>query len=296
MKRIDLKTGFLCNNNCRFCVQAHKKKFGNRDTDELKRCLSDAAREGYESVVFTGGEVTIRLDVIDLVRYAKASGFKVIQIQTNGRRFSDMAFCQECIAAGVNQFNPALHGHNPEIHDYLTRSDGAFMQTVRGIRNLKKLNQMVMTNTVITKTNYRYLPHIALLLTKLHVDQFQLAFVHAMGNALKNFDTVVPRKLLVAPYVKQALDIGIAAGVGVMTEAIPYCLMKGYERYVAEDKIPDTKIFDLNAVVENFTDVRRAYGKVKAEQCRECKYFEKCEGPWREYPEHFGWREFVPVK
>jgi MoaA/NifB/PqqE/SkfB family radical SAM enzyme len=296
MKRIDLKTGFLCNNNCRFCVQAHKKKFGNRDTDELKRCLSDAAREGYESVVFTGGEVTIRPDVIDLVRYAKASGFKVIQIQTNGRRFSDIAFCQECIAAGVNQFNPALHGHNPEVHDYLTRSDGAFMQTVRGIRNLKKLNQMVMTNTVITKTNYRYLPHIALLLTKLHVDQFQLAFVHAMGNALKNFDTVVPRKLLVAPYVKQALDIGIAAGIGAMTEAIPYCLMKGYERYVAEDKIPDTKIFDLNAVVENFTDVRRAYGKVKAEQCRECKYFEKCEGPWREYPEHFGWREFIPVK
>lgn len=296
MKRIDLKTGFLCNNDCHFCVQAHKKKFGNKTTQELKELLSQAAEEGYRSVVFTGGEVTIRPDVLDLVHYAASSGFDVIQIQSNGRRFEDIGFCREMIAAGANQFNPALHGHKPEIHDFLTQRNGAFMQTVKGIINLKKLGQRIITNSVITQKNCRYLPQLALLLVKLKVDQFQLAFVHAIGNAGKNFESVVPRKSLAAPYVKKALDIGVHFGVICMTEAIPYCFMSGYEQFVAEGRIPETKIFDLDCVVENFNDTRKDCCKTKADKCRLCKYFEQCEGPWKEYPEHFGWKEFVPVR
>jgi len=146
----------------------------------------------------------------------------VIQVQSNGRRFANIDFCKEMISAGVNQFNPALHGHNSKIHDYLTQTEGAFNQTVKGIINLKILNQKVITNSVITQTNYRHLPQLALLLVKLKVDQIQFAFVHAVGNAWKNFDTVVPRKLLVAPYVKKALNISINSGVVAMTEAIPY--------------------------------------------------------------------------
>jgi len=295
MKRIDLKTGFGCNNNCRFCAQGHKKKFGDKTTAELKGYLSQAAREGYKAVVFTGGEPTIRPDIIELVSYAKELGFQQIQMQSNGRRFADLDFCKVVIAAGANEFSPALHGPHARIHDFLTRSPGAFGQTTRGIRNLKKLDQMVFTNTVITKINYRSLPSLAKLLVRLKVDQFQLAFVHPVGSAAENFETVVPRKLLVAPYVKKALDIGINAGVRVMTEAIPYCLMAGYESYVAETKIPDTKVFDLDFVVENFTEVRRAYGKLKDERCRRCRYDEQCEGPWKEYPEHFGWAEFQPI-
>ena len=295
MKRIDLKTGFLCNNDCRFCVQAHKKQFGNKSTDQLKEYLSQAAQDRYQTVVFTGGEPTIRPDIIELVKHAKSSGFNVIKVQSNGRRFANIDFCKEMISAGVNQFNPALHGHNSKIHDYLTQTEGAFNQTVKGIINLKILNQKVITNSVITQTNYRHLPQLALLLVKLKVDQIQFAFVHAVGNAWKNFDTVVPRKLLVAPYVKKALNISINSGVVAMTEAIPYCFMAGYEDFVAEERIPDTKIFDLDTVIENFTETRRSDCKIKADKCHACKFFEKCEGPWKEYPEHFGWGEFRPV-
>ena len=37
MKRVDIKTGFLCNNNCYFCVQAQNKCSGNRSLDEIKK-------------------------------------------------------------------------------------------------------------------------------------------------------------------------------------------------------------------------------------------------------------------
>lgn len=296
IKRIDLKTGFACNNNCHFCVQGHKKKFGNKETLELKKYLEKSAKEGYEGVVLTGGEPTIRPDILDLVGHAKKLGFTLIQIQTNGRRFVYKEFCKDIIAAGANEFSPAVHGHIPELHDYLTSAKGAFAQTVTGIRNLKSLGQTVITNTVITKSNFRHLPDIAKLLVKLKVDQFQLAFVHALGHAATNFDSVVPRKSLIEPHVKEALDIGIQAGVNVMTEGIPYCFMQGYERYIAEEIIPDTKIYDLDNVIEDYSKLRMDEGKKRGPNCKKCRYFKKCEGPWREYPEKFGWSEFKPVR
>jgi MoaA/NifB/PqqE/SkfB family radical SAM enzyme len=295
MKRIDLKTGFSCNNNCLFCVQAHKKKFGNKNFDELASFMEESANEGFEGIVFTGGEPTIRPDIVDLVKLAKKLGFKSIQIQTNGRRFAYPDFCREMIDAGANEFSPALHGHIPALHDYLTRADGSFKQTVMGIMNLKKMGQLVLTNTVITKSNFRHLPQIAKLLVHLKVDQFQFAFVHAMGAAGENFNSVVPRKTMVAPFLKKALDVGITAGARVMAEAMPYCFLEGYERYIAEEMMPDTKIYDLDLVIEDFEKVRIDSGKSRGENCKKCVYFNRCEGPWREYPEKFGWNEFKPV-
>ena len=72
--------------------------------------------------------------------------------------------------------------------------------------------------------------------------------------------------------------------------------MSGYEDYVAERIIPATKIFDADTVIEDYTKTRRTEGKLKGPRCPECAHFQACEGPWREYPEMFGWDEFVPVR
>jgi len=295
MKKADIKTGFLCNNNCKFCVQGDKKHLGNKSTEEIKKILREAAKD-CQIVVFTGGEPTIRADIIELVEYAKKLKFKVIQIQSNGRMFVYKDFCKKIIKAGANEFALALHGHIPQLHDYLTSVKGSFEQTVQGIKNLKSLGQRVIMNTVITKSNYRHLPEIAKLLINLRVDQYQLAFVHPLGNAKKNFDSIVPLMSLVQPYVKLALELGIKAGIKVMTEAIPYCLMKGYEKYIAENIMPKMKIFEKNLIIEDFEKSRRKEGKAKGPQCKKCRYFFQCEGPWKEYPERFGFSEFKPIK
>ena len=49
MERVDVKTGFNCNNRCRFCVQGDKRDlYGNKDTDEVKKVL-EAARLHLEA-------------------------------------------------------------------------------------------------------------------------------------------------------------------------------------------------------------------------------------------------------
>ena len=295
-RRLDLKLGFSCNNNCRFCVQGDKKKLGDKSTDRIKKELRETIEEGIDEVVLTGGEPTVRKDILELVSYAHDLGYRIIQIQTNGRMFFYKEFCERMIGAGANEFSPAIHGHTAEIHDYLTRTPGSFNQTVQGIKNLKELGQYVLTNSVVTGPNYAKLPELARLLVELNVDQFQLAFVHACGNAEKYFDEIVPRKSLAAPYIKKALQVGIDAGVRVMAEAMPYCFMQGYEKYVSELYIPSSKVIDFNSVDPNFEATRVSLGKCKAEKCKKCRYYLVCEGPWREYPERRGWGEFVPVK
>lgn len=295
-KRVDIKTGFTCNNNCRFCVQGWKKKLGNRPTEDIKKDLEAAKKTGCSGVVFTGGEVTIRNDFFDLLKYAKKLGFELIQVQTNARRFCYMDFCENAVKAGMNEFGPAIHGHIPELHNYLTRSPGSFKQTYQAIKNIRKLGFHIVTNTVVVKPNYRYLPEIAQMLVDLGVNQFQFAFVHATGNAGDNFDQMMPWVSLAAPYIHKGLQIGIDAGLKVMAEAMPFCMMKGYEKYVSELYIPDTEIRDIDSYDPNFTETRRKKGKVKFPQCKKCKYELICEGPWKEYPEKRGNEEFKAVK
>lgn len=293
-ERIDIKTGFHCNNKCYFCVQGDKRfQWGDKTTDEIKAQLDQAIQDSA-NIVFTGGEVTIRKDLPELVAYARGLGFKQIQVQTNGRMLAYRKLTEALIEAGTTEFSPALHGHVPALHDYLTRAPGAFEQTSKGIKLLKRLGQTVITNSVVTRSNFRHLPDLALLLVKLGVDQFQFAFVHPVGTALENFKQIVPRMTMIEPYVKKGLLIGLRHGRRVMTEAIPYCFMKGFEPYVAEQIIPRTKIFDANFVLEDYTKFRLDEGKTKGPRCQECVYFFECEGPWREYPDEYGFDEFVP--
>ncbi len=299
MTRVDIKLNFSCNNRCVFCVQGERRKTEKqKTTQEAKDILKEAVKTRSE-VVFTGGEVTTREDLPELVFYARKIGFKDVQIQTNGRRFFYMDYCKKLVDAGATYFGLALHGPTAEIHDSLTMAKGSFVQTTTGIRNLKKLRQKVIMNCVITKKGYPYFPALADLLINLKVDQYQFAYIH-INNIIKDdrelIEKIVPRKSDIMPYIKEGLQKGIDKGVAVMTEAIPFCFMEGYEKYIAEyGKIPDSDCYDGEQEIFEYQNYRKNDGKAKGPNCKKCKYFKVCEGPWKEYPEIFGWDEFIPV-
>lgn len=296
MDRVDLKLGFDCNNHCLFCVQGDKRLHETvRPIEQIEADLAKGRERGAVELVVTGGEPTVQPHVLKVIALARRLGYERVQVQTNGRRFHYEVFCKAAVAAGATEFSPSLHGSTAEIHDALTVAPGSFKQTVRGIEHLVGMGQMVITNSVITSTNYKDLPALAKLLVALGVSQIQFAFVHILGSAEDNASWLVPRKWEVMPYVYEALDVARAAGVRSMTEAIPFCLMKGYEDHVAEDVIPDTLIFDAGNTIDDYGAYRRDEGKMRGPRCSECLYVSRCEGPWKEYPELFGWDEFVPV-
>ena len=298
MKRVVIFVGYACNNNCRFCVAADKRIYGEKSTLEILKEIREAHDKGIKEIVFSGGECTIRKDILELVRFAKSLNFWSIQIQTNGRKFHSKDFCKKMLLAGMNEFAPALHGHTAKLHDFLTTKTGSFRQTVLGIYNIRTLTKgriEILTNTVITKFNFKYLPQIARLLLRLGVRHYQFAFVHALGNAKKYFSEIVPQKTQVMPFLKKGLLLGMQKGAQVMAEAIPLCLLNGFKQYASEFYIPSTEIRERGFIIENFEDVRIREGKIKFPQCSTCKYCNVCEGPWKEYPAFFGNAEFQPI-
>ena len=295
MKSIDIKIGFQCNNHCRFCIQEGKREIYPQKTTEEIQIILKKSRRLAERVIFTGGEPSFNPEkLLEFIKHAKNLDYKKIQIQSNGRIFAYKDYCREAIAAGANQFALSVHGSNSKIHDYLTMAPGSWNQTIKGIKNLKSLNEQVGINSVITKVNYKDLPNLARLLVNLKVPQFQFAFIHINRNIVSHqnrIKEIVPRYKEIEFYVKKGLQIGIDAKIKVMTEAIPYCFMKGYEKFIAEKNIPDVHIFDAVSEIENY----KLHRKTKGLNCKKCKYFKFCEGPWKEYPEIFGWDEFKAI-
>ena len=132
-RRLDLKIGFACNNRCRFCVQGDKRhEVAEPDRETLERELHTGL-DHADGVVFTGGEPTLRKDLPQLVALAHELGYSPIQIQTNGRTLASRRYCKELVDAGATEFSPALHGHHPALHDWLTRAPGSFFQTTRPV-------------------------------------------------------------------------------------------------------------------------------------------------------------------
>lgn len=162
MERLDLKVGFGCNNNCVFCAQANRKKFGDNSTSENKENLKKGYEKGKRKVVFTGGEPLIRDDIFELLDYARELGYKSIQVQTNARMLAYPEFARKIVNV-VDEVVPALHGPNQEIHDSQTRAKGSFDQTVSGIKNLANLREKssssvkIYSNTVVNQLNYEHM-------------------------------------------------------------------------------------------------------------------------------------------
>lgn len=296
-KRADVKVGFACNNHCTFCVQWDKRtKFKPREIDEIKTIIKKEYDDWAKYVVFTWWEPTVHPKLVEAIEYAKEIWYKQIQIQSNGTNFDKIEYVEQLIKAWVTEFSPSIHGFKKETHDFQVKTPWAWDSVVKWLINLRKLNQVVVINSVITKSNYKEIPELAALLIKLKVSQFQFAFVHILWSADTNKEDVVPKKTDVINYVHKWLDIAKKAWIPAYTEAIPYCLMVWYEWAIAENIMPETTVHDAEYVIDSYADYRWSEWKAKREECKSCSKYRFCEWPWREYPEMYGWDEFVPLK
>lgn len=278
-----------------FCAQGHKREgCAHVPYDELVARLVKG-RETSDELVLTGGEPTIHPQLIDAVSKAREIGYKQIQVQTNGRMLGYGKFVDALVEAGATEFSPALHGATAEMHDGLTRAPGSYRQTVAGIRNLRARNLSIVTNSVVAKANVLQLPALVDLLARLGVAQSQLAFVHPVGTAFELFDDVVPRLSDVVEPIRQAREIANSRGLRLVTEAVPLCFLRGMEELAVEDWIPKTTVIDLDGKPFDYSTWRPAEGKSHGPPCQQCAARFRCEGPWREYPDRFGWDEFDPL-
>ena len=310
-KRVELNLGFLCNNKCRFCltnVPLKERSFVSYEV--LKRELKDYYKRGYRQVGFLGGEPTIYPKIIQLASFARKVGYKQIHIVSNGRKYSDKEFLRRLAKGGVNKFYVSIHSHKAAIEDDLTSVRGSFKEKVRGLSNLRELQDegvikgRIYLNTVINKMNYRYLEQILLFYRKMGLADFRFDFIRPEVRALANFGELVPKYSQVMGYVKRVLDLGRALKADVTFGAIPPCLFYRYRIRVSSTSLgefndlgTESNLSEQNTI-KRFTvsEKRRNEYKVKGNSCKTCVFDRVCEGVWKHYAALYGLKELAPVR
>ncbi len=148
-----------CNLSCWYCF--FYAKDGSRiyepTLEQIRMMLRNLKREkpvGADAVQFTGGELTLREDLIDIIGVAKEEGFDNILINTNGIKISqDPELAKRIIEAGnVNNGNIILYMSFDGVTPGTNNKN--YWEIPRAIENCRKAGlQVVLVPTVIRGVN-----------------------------------------------------------------------------------------------------------------------------------------------
>ena len=142
-----------CNQKCLHCYAAGQPL---SDTPELttaqwKEILAKLRAANVPQVTFTGGEPTLRADLVELVEVAQ---WFVTRLNTNGRLLTP-ELCRRLYEASLDSVQVTLYSHDPAIHNALVGAEG-FDDTVAGIKNAVAAGLSVSVNTPLCSLNEDY--------------------------------------------------------------------------------------------------------------------------------------------
>lgn len=151
--RADLAMTYACNNNCYFCYTGGPRKVKEMNTRDWKKIIRKLWDSGIPQIVFTGGEPTLRHDLLELI---ESSQEFVTGLITNGRKLAGIA--EALHKASLDYVQISWESHLPDVHDRMVGVPGAWQETKNGIEAALKHNLSVITNTTLTKDNLVLFP------------------------------------------------------------------------------------------------------------------------------------------
>ena len=153
-----------CNQRCKFCYAAGEAHGACREmsTEEWKQTIDRLREARIPMVTFTGGEPTLRQDLLELVDHAK---WFVTRLNTNGVALTD-ELITGLKAAGLDSMQVTLYHADAKIHNELTGAE-FHDKTVDGIRRSVAAGLDVSVNTPLCRANADY--------------EKTLAFIHSLG-------------------------------------------------------------------------------------------------------------------
>lgn len=299
-KTLVILTGFACDNNCIMCsLSSFKQSKINRTTNELLLEIKKGKREGFERVEFTGGEPGIRKDIFQLINYARFLRYKEIRISTNGRIFYYSNLCRKFVENGLNRINISLHGNTPQLHNAISRTPGAFEQTIQGIRNIQKYPWVNLEiNTVVTRINYKNLNEISsFIFNFLDIPKWTILDLIPDGNALSLYDSLSVK----LNHLSKALS-----DICVILPKQSHISFFDFSFCIFPPSIRNLESISLVGAKEREKIEQRGYNptrikkinnqyvdkyKIKVAVCKNCKFNLQCGGVWKKYVELYGKRE-----
>jgi radical SAM protein with 4Fe4S-binding SPASM domain len=164
-----------CNLNCIHCyARAQDRSYtGELTTTEGKAFIQDIADFGVPVILFSGGEPTLRQDILELAMWAGDLGVRPV-LSTNGTLITAQV-ADEIAKVGFGEVGISIDGIGT-VNDRFRGQEGAFEAALQGIRHLVALEHRVSLRLTITQHNYREIPAIFDLVEREGIDR--ICFYH----------------------------------------------------------------------------------------------------------------------
>jgi MoaA/NifB/PqqE/SkfB family radical SAM enzyme len=158
-----------CNLPCEFCYRTR----GNvLSTADAKKLISAVQTAGVQTLVFAGGDPSIRPDIAELISLAREIGLRV-EVQTNAHH-APANFLREL--RYVQLAGLSLDGPIAAVHDAFRGKRGNFDRVLGLLGKLNEWGVPVIVRTIVSKPNYET--------------------VHLIGRLLQNMDNLVRWSLI----------------------------------------------------------------------------------------------------
>jgi len=163
-----------CNLKCVHCYESAGAKGSDElSTEKAIEGIDILADAGVLILAFSGGEPTIRPDILQLVKHSSDRGM-FTAVATNALAFAQRRKVQKFKKAGLKFAQISLDGVNPETHDTFRGVPGVFGKTVQGIKNCVAEGLFVEIAATATRHNLKEIPALIDFAAKLGVNWFML--------------------------------------------------------------------------------------------------------------------------
>jgi hypothetical protein len=150
--RVDVALTYRMDETGRLDPEARRRVDRELTLGEWQQVLGNLWQVGVPHVCFTGGEPTLRDDVVEMVRFAEEQGM-VTGLLTDGRRLRDQDVLDGLLLAGLDHLQITLASHRPDVHDRIAGRDGAWGEADEGLRNALAADVYVVVHVVVVPAN-----------------------------------------------------------------------------------------------------------------------------------------------
>ncbi|MBN1673286.1 MAG: radical SAM protein [Kiritimatiellae bacterium] len=142
---------YRCNLSCVHCYAGKNGAGAELTLKEVEDVLDQLVRAGCLFLVFTGGEIACRRDVMKILRLARERGF-ALRLMTNGTLLT-----QEMIET-IGALEPlsvdiSLYGMDPARHERITGVKGSWLKAVEAIKRCLSAGIPTAIKSVLMKYN-----------------------------------------------------------------------------------------------------------------------------------------------
>lgn len=183
-----------CPLQCPYCSNpVALERAGNElGTEDWRRVIDEAAELGVLQIHFSGGEPTVRRDLEELVRHARAAGLYTNLITAGV--LLDAARLQSLIAVGLDHVQLSFQDSGPEGGDRIGGYRGGHARKLAVARMVREAGLPLTLNLVVHRQNLDHLPELLDMAVALDAHRVEVAHVQYYGWALKNRAALMPTR------------------------------------------------------------------------------------------------------